>query len=74
MEGKNNPVSYEDTYWLLRRKTIPRIFQPFAEKVRGIHSNRITAETARVRLRGENIWHALKDGLLSKKGLTWIGF
>ncbi len=48
-----------------------RIFQPFAEKVWGVPANRINAETARVRLRGENIWHALRDSLLSS-GETYV--
>ncbi|MFB3787950.1 MAG: FAD-dependent oxidoreductase [bacterium] len=48
-----------------------RIFLPFAEKVWGIPASRITAETARVRLRGENIWHALRDSLLSS-GKTYV--
>ncbi|HOJ59312.1 MAG TPA: FAD-dependent oxidoreductase [bacterium] len=48
-----------------------RIFQPFAEKVWGIPASRINAETARVRLRGENIWHALRDSLLSS-GETYV--
>ncbi len=42
-----------------------RIFKPFAQKVWGIEPSQIAAETARVRLRGENIWHALKDSLFS---------
>lgn len=67
-KGKNNPVSYEEyVIGYYGEKLYRRIFQPFAEKVWGLHANRITAETARVRLRGENIWHALKDGLLSKQ-------
>lgn len=48
-----------------------RIFQPFAEKVWGIPASRITAETARVRLRGENIWHALRDSVFSS-GETYV--
>lgn len=43
------------------------IFKPFAEKVWGIPPARIAAETARVRLRGDSIWHALKDSLLSRQ-------
>ncbi len=42
-----------------------RIFDPLTRKVWGIAPDEIAAEAARVRLRGENIWHALKDGLFS---------
>ncbi|MEW6237672.1 MAG: FAD-dependent oxidoreductase [Candidatus Omnitrophota bacterium] len=44
-----------------------RIFEPFAIKVWGLHPSRIAAETARVRLRGDNIWRSLIDGFLSKQ-------
>ncbi len=43
------------------------IFQPFAQKVWGMDPSNISEETARVRLRGDNIWDALKDGLFSKE-------
>ena len=61
-------VSYEDyVIGYYGEKLYRRIFQPFAEKVWGIAADQIAAETARVRLRGENIWHALKDGWFSKQ-------
>ncbi|RJP18992.1 MAG: FAD-dependent oxidoreductase [Candidatus Omnitrophota bacterium] len=43
------------------------IFKPFAQKVWGVEASQISEETARVRLRGENIWHALKDSLLARE-------
>lgn len=48
-----------------------RIFKPLTEKVWGLPPSEITAETARIRLRGENIWHALMDGLFSS-GETYV--
>ncbi len=44
-----------------------RIFEPFARKVWGLHPSKIAAETARVRLRGDNIWQVLKDSLFLKE-------
>ncbi len=44
-----------------------RIFKPFAEKVWGLPPRQISAETARVRLRGDSIWDALKDSFLSSE-------
>jgi protoporphyrinogen oxidase len=44
-----------------------RIFEPFAQKVWGIAASDLAAETARVRLRGNNIFHALIDGFLAKQ-------
>ncbi len=44
-----------------------RIFEPFARKVWGLPPSKISAETARVRLRGENIWHVLRDSLFSRE-------
>ncbi|MDP8245978.1 MAG: FAD-dependent oxidoreductase [Candidatus Hinthialibacter antarcticus] len=43
------------------------IFAPFARKVWGIDPSQIAADTARVRLRGESIWHSLLDGFFSKQ-------
>ncbi|MBN2327320.1 MAG: FAD-dependent oxidoreductase [Candidatus Omnitrophica bacterium] len=64
---QSDAESYEDyVIGYYGEKLYRRIFQPYAEKVWGIPAAQITAETARVRLRGENIWHSLKDGLLSK--------
>ncbi len=42
------------------------IFKSFAEKVWGIDAQKISAETARVRISGNNIWHTMKDILFSK--------
>lgn len=65
---KSEALSYEEyVIGYYGEKLYRQIFQPFAEKVWGIPANRIAAETARVRLRGENIWHALKDGLFAKQ-------
>ncbi|MDX9754153.1 MAG: FAD-dependent oxidoreductase [bacterium] len=44
-----------------------RIFQPFAQKVWGVSGENLAAETARVRLKGDSIWHALLDSLFSKE-------
>lgn len=72
-QAKKEAVSYEDyIIGYYGDKLYRRIFQPYAEKVWGIPADRIAAETARVRLRGENIWHALKDGLFSKQE-TYVG-
>ena len=43
-----------------------RIFEPFAQKVWGVPPSRLDGEVARVRLRGDTIWHALLDGLFSR--------
>ncbi|MBI1387678.1 MAG: FAD-dependent oxidoreductase [bacterium] len=61
-------VSYEE--YVSRyygTKLYERIFEPFARKVWGLDPKYIAAETARVRLRGESVWHALLDGLFSKE-------
>lgn len=66
--GAKNSASYEDyvvDYY--GRSLYESIFKPFAEKVWGIPPSRIAAEAARVRLRGDSIWHALKDSLSSSE-------
>jgi protoporphyrinogen oxidase len=64
--------SYEDYVIGYYGKSLyKKIFQPFAEKVWGIPASSIAAETARVRLRGENIWHSLIDNLFSS-GETYV--
>ena len=68
IQGGEEAQSYEDyvsRYYGV--KLYEAIFAPFARKVWGIEPNQIAAETARVRLRGESIWHSLLDGLLSKQ-------
>jgi len=68
----SNPQSYEDYVKGYYGDSLYRaLFKPFAEKVWGIPAEQITAETARVRLRGESIWHALKDNLFSS-GETYV--
>lgn len=43
------------------------LFEPMAEKVWGIPSTELAGETARLRLKGDSLWHALLDGLLSRQ-------
>lgn len=43
------------------------LFEPFAVKVWGIPPTELAGETARLRLKGDSIWHALIDGLLSRQ-------
>lgn len=66
--GGGEAASYED--YVSRyygTKLYKTIFAPFARKVWGIDPRQIAAETAKVRLRGETIWHSLLDGLLSRQ-------
>lgn len=44
-----------------------KVFEPFARKVWGVEPSQLDGEVARVRLRGDNIWQALKDGLFSRQ-------
>ncbi len=43
------------------------LFKPFAEKVWGLPTAELAGETARLRLKGDTIWHALLDGLFSRE-------
>lgn len=67
-----NAASYEEyVIGYYGNSLYDRIFKPFAEKVWGLPPSRISAETARVRLRGDSIWHALMDSFFSK-GETYV--
>ncbi len=47
------------------------LFEPYAEKVWGVSPQTLAAETAVVRLRGDNIWHAFWDSFRGK-GETYV--
>ena len=65
---KSALLSYEDYMTGYYGEDLYRkIFQPFAKKVWGVSGKELAAETAKVRLRGNSIWHALKDSLFAKE-------
>lgn len=68
LPGADEAESYEDyVSGYYGRALYEKIFGPFARKVWGIDPGKMAAETARVRLRGDTIFHALLDGLFSRQ-------
>lgn len=68
LPNKSAARSYEE--YVCRyygRELYEAVFEPLARKVWGLHPDALAAETARVRLRGDNVWQALLDGLFSRQ-------